>query len=636
TSPVRWEKGANVIVIPKSAFTNTKLNAAIQQAVDDQGNVNWSVMPDCLKTDSEITGLDRQNAADDTSEWLELMISKKKCSVDEANAILELLLTGIVNESTGEEGYINEYDDNSGHIAVLMNLAEDVLKIVPMKDMGWRNDGQGDRPKEFDEWVRELAEAFLELITALIAAIGNFIAGLIEAAVEAGLKFVQAIVAAVMALIELILKALLLALIYAFFALVIATLIFTISIMALTFMSVIAIIGGFISYKVNYLKASLFQSLIECGYETDTEFNFYLDLDVPIVLLYLYMNNQKLYEIIIGFFPPKMEFVHEELEGFGSGNSEIYSLTSQNIIGDASSNFSNSGLAFEGENNSSSSEEKVFIKSPVPKWYWGPISIDFEFECTREDVDYYYYLYRNGEILLDKTKWFEKESIYFDKDGNYDLLVITKDPLTGEILATNLTKFIVVFPKAFVSGIGFAMSILGATLFMMDGFLLSDTSEQKLPKKGILVLGLTLVGVALLLVQSSTLYSWSTGVVVGYFTGLGLITIFTILSLFVGVGWWEYAAVANFLFSYSLILAIVIWITGLYIHNFVFHPVEDIVTYGIIIAVYFRLGIWLIADLGLSAQLEKKDWIKSHAAFILFWLFCGIPIIITLWQYLFF
>ncbi|MHA1343702.1 MAG: hypothetical protein ACTSQG_06930, partial [Promethearchaeota archaeon] len=27
TSPVRWEKGANVIVIPKSAFTNTKLNA---------------------------------------------------------------------------------------------------------------------------------------------------------------------------------------------------------------------------------------------------------------------------------------------------------------------------------------------------------------------------------------------------------------------------------------------------------------------------------------------------------------------------------------------------------------------------------------------------------------------------------
>ncbi|MHA1294836.1 MAG: hypothetical protein ACTSQJ_19530, partial [Promethearchaeota archaeon] len=66
------------------------------------------------------------------------MISKKKCSVDEANAILELLLTGIVNESTGEIGTINMYDDNSGHIAVLMNLAKDILKIVPMKDMGWK------------------------------------------------------------------------------------------------------------------------------------------------------------------------------------------------------------------------------------------------------------------------------------------------------------------------------------------------------------------------------------------------------------------------------------------------------------------------------------------------------------------
>ncbi|MHA1382046.1 MAG: hypothetical protein ACTSRG_27050, partial [Candidatus Helarchaeota archaeon] len=70
-----------MIVLPKSAFTNTKLNATIQQAVAADGTVNWTVMPDCLKTDSEITGLDRSNAEEDTSEWLELMINKKKCSV---------------------------------------------------------------------------------------------------------------------------------------------------------------------------------------------------------------------------------------------------------------------------------------------------------------------------------------------------------------------------------------------------------------------------------------------------------------------------------------------------------------------------------------------------------------------------
>jgi len=166
-------KYINLTEILKSAFTDSKLNAAFQKAVVADGTVNWSAMPDVLMTDSEITGLDRSNAEEDTSEWLELMISKKKCSVEEANAILNLLLIGVVNESTGEERYINEYDDKSGHIAVLMNLAKDALKIVPMKDMGWKNDGQGDRPKEFDEWVRELAEGLLELITALIGSSGG-------------------------------------------------------------------------------------------------------------------------------------------------------------------------------------------------------------------------------------------------------------------------------------------------------------------------------------------------------------------------------------------------------------------------------------------------------------------------------
>ncbi|MHA1293924.1 MAG: hypothetical protein ACTSQJ_14800, partial [Promethearchaeota archaeon] len=138
------------------------------------------------------------------------------------NAIEDLLLKGAVNETTGEIGTINMYDDNSERIAVLMNLPKDVLKIVPMKDMGWKNDGQGDRPKEFDEWIKELAEGLLKLITALIAAIGDFIAGLIEAAIEAGLKFAEMIAKAVMALIEAIVKAAILALIYAIYAFFIA------------------------------------------------------------------------------------------------------------------------------------------------------------------------------------------------------------------------------------------------------------------------------------------------------------------------------------------------------------------------------------------------------------------------------
>ncbi|MHA1372364.1 MAG: hypothetical protein ACTSRA_21905, partial [Promethearchaeota archaeon] len=282
-------------------FTNTKLNAAIQQAVDDQGNVNWSVMPDCLKTDSEITGLDRQNAADDTSEWLELMISKKKCSVDEANAILNLLLIGVVNESTGEIGTINMYDDNSERIAVLMNLAKDVLKIVPMKDMGWRNDGQGNRPKEFDEWVRELAEAFLELITALIAAIGDFIAGLIKAVVEAGLKFVQAIVAAVMALIEAIVKASIIAFIYLDFAIVLSSFISMFTLIVPIFILLGTFLGAIITTKKNILEIERNNTYSNIGFYTGMEYNDFFELEIPTLYFFIEVNDLQ-YITLTNFF----------------------------------------------------------------------------------------------------------------------------------------------------------------------------------------------------------------------------------------------------------------------------------------------------------------------------------------------
>ncbi|MHA1294754.1 MAG: hypothetical protein ACTSQJ_19115, partial [Promethearchaeota archaeon] len=280
-------KYINLTEILKSAFTDSKLNAAFQKAVVADGTVNWSAIPDSLKANPEITGLDRQNADADTSEWLELMISKKKCSDEEANAILELLLTGIVNESTGEEGFINCYDDNSGHIAVLMNLAKDVLKIVPMKDMGWKNDGQGDRPKEFDEWVKELAEGLLKLITALIAAIGDFIAGLVEAAVEAGLKFIQTIVAAVMALIEAIIKALLLAFIWLMFALALFSAILLFSIIGPIMIGFSYLIGGDGNFGLFYIELNIESNSIRFEKQFKWRYCEPLDIDLP------YMEDRK-------------------------------------------------------------------------------------------------------------------------------------------------------------------------------------------------------------------------------------------------------------------------------------------------------------------------------------------------------
>ena len=81
-------------------FTNTKLHAVVEKAVDEFGEVDWDSIPDCLKGDSEFVGLDRSNLADSASAWIEFTITKKACSPADAEAILLLALTS-ANESEG-------------------------------------------------------------------------------------------------------------------------------------------------------------------------------------------------------------------------------------------------------------------------------------------------------------------------------------------------------------------------------------------------------------------------------------------------------------------------------------------------------------------------------------------------------
>ncbi|MHA1440142.1 MAG: hypothetical protein ACTSPD_21555 [Promethearchaeota archaeon] len=195
------------------------------------------------------------------------------------NAIEDLFLKGAVNETTCEIGRINEFD--TSYFAVLINLAGTILKLIPTRDMGWENDKQGDRPKEFDEWVKELAEGLLELITALIVAVGDFLKSLAEAAVEAGLKFVQVIVAAVIWLIELILKEALLAFIYLIFALFIAgmTTLFAELLVGLALLTLVY--GGLLSLDGFSLEYSRFDLKINILLEIFWVYSPHLDVDVP-------------------------------------------------------------------------------------------------------------------------------------------------------------------------------------------------------------------------------------------------------------------------------------------------------------------------------------------------------------------
>ena len=79
-----FDAGANVILIPTSVFTNTKLHALVEKAVDADGNVDWDSLPDCLKGDSEFVGINRNDLADSASEWIEFNITKRSYSPADA------------------------------------------------------------------------------------------------------------------------------------------------------------------------------------------------------------------------------------------------------------------------------------------------------------------------------------------------------------------------------------------------------------------------------------------------------------------------------------------------------------------------------------------------------------------------
>ncbi|MHA1440137.1 MAG: hypothetical protein ACTSPD_21530, partial [Promethearchaeota archaeon] len=541
----------------------------------------------CLKTDSEITGLDRSNAEEDTSEWLELMISKKKCSVDEVNAILELLLTGIVNESTGEEGYINEYDDNSRHIAVLMNLAEDVLKIVPMKDMGWKNDGQGDRPKEFDEWVRELAEGLLELITALIVAVGDFLKSLAEAAVEAGLKFAEMIAKAVMALIEAILKAAILALIYAFYSIIIAGLIITISSLFILSLPSVAIFGGDINYTATKFKMNALNKTFEFGYETLMEYNNILDFDVPYISMFLLIGGNKIFNLDIYLFPLKINIEDPPLMN---------------------------------ESPETTSDELEII-NPEHIMYWTPfgmstkdITLNFKYN-GKGDPTFSYTLTRTdtNEIIKENEEWIEETTISLG-EGAY--LLEVKAIVNGEEIEKSVT-FSIVDQTEFADGFGTILGIVGSLILLMDVLqTYVSTIEKQLPSIGLIA------GSVFIAMLAYITLGFSPSALFGAIISTAMATILLAWVTFSFIQGIVKLTTAYFYASKTIFLILSIVSLALQGLDFALNLadisiIENIFDYiQVIIAIGFFIGV-LYADKTVSLFMCKYNWQLFHKVFII-------------------
>jgi len=240
-----FEQGLNAIVVPTSIFGESKFNSIIQLATNETtGEVNWSMVPACLQG-FEFSGQNRaeNDYATSTSDDIELVMIHSDCTLEYAEEILELILTGVVNETQDElnstiitEGLVANYTCTKldGFIAELMNLPFDVLKVLPLDCRNYVNSPMGELPllaetlpsKEkvidlpewldfledflnyFLEFARFMLEALNDLFKALASgdfdAVVEIFVGMVFKLIEFGFKLIEFVAVAILSLVGLL------------------------------------------------------------------------------------------------------------------------------------------------------------------------------------------------------------------------------------------------------------------------------------------------------------------------------------------------------------------------------------------------------------------------------------------------
>jgi len=239
------------------------------------------------------------------------------------------------------------------------------------------------------------------------------------------------------------------------------------------------IFGGEIKYSEKNIQISILENIMSIGYKTLTDYNRYLDLDVPIVLFYFESNSQKIFNFRFGFFPPTSVVEQKQSATIQTQSEKIESKSNNDIIlspGDGTT-------VWNWPENIA--QPFIWILTTLK-----PISLIFQYDNWnfRDDIVFKYSLERidkeqddiSGEI---NGMWIDKEFFFgaIDEDtlkvlteGVYNLKVeiVNVTDNVNEILDTDEVKFIVVEGMKFISGINLAAGIWGASLILLSILLL--------------------------------------------------------------------------------------------------------------------------------------------------------------------
>ncbi|MBN2152852.1 MAG: PKD domain-containing protein [Candidatus Lokiarchaeota archaeon] len=275
--------GMNVIVIPTDIFADTKLHKIIELAIDSEGALNMSMLPDFLQA-ATFSGIDRTRQS--ISRHVESVINAT-VSLANATAILDLILTLASNESV-TDGFLAKRVN-----ACRLGVAADVLALIAWDGaiMRTQTDG-GPMP---GTWYGNLWEGVTAVFTLLwggIVAIFNLFAQLFTALINWGLKVVGEFATAAVRLIELLVKAIILTVAYLLLALAIIEMVLMWGFLILALASLILILP-------NPPYAFLFGMAYSGNdfsfrYEESIQWRYidFVDLTLPVIRTETFFNGQ--------------------------------------------------------------------------------------------------------------------------------------------------------------------------------------------------------------------------------------------------------------------------------------------------------------------------------------------------------
>ncbi|MFX0010042.1 MAG: hypothetical protein ACFE9R_06990 [Candidatus Hermodarchaeota archaeon] len=355
TAGTPFDSGLNVIVIPNSIFANTQLNSIIQ---------NETELENSFLVRGEFIAMDREDLPDSASASVETLFAIT-VSASEAQKILDWAMVGVINETSGEMGTVNQYAD--GFRAEMMNLHPDVLSIIEMNNP-YKDSSPGSIPKDAGEWWADLAkaivQAFVDFVTAIIKVIINII---------------KALVKAILLLVELLVKLALLIYIYLIWALTLALVVVIIIGLAPIFLLLSLFLNIEVDISIDHLDidGDIDFSL---GYRLGMEYYDFLGFDIPTIEVYFSCP-------LIGF---EILFSHTSFDFLFTHFLEEDAL---NLKGTSSSNGDTSGL------NSASfitEDEELWKNLSSMLWLFDGMGIAMGIMGTTSTIAAFYIMARSG------------------------------------------------------------------------------------------------------------------------------------------------------------------------------------------------------------------------------------------------